>query len=143
MKKGFTLIELVMVLSVIAIMASIAVPSYFSMRQEGMYTKAQKEVSFLQAAVENYWQENNKLPENLTNDLINTKTKILTQKAYDPWKTDNTNYGYKVGKTEQGEEYYVIYTKGLADEVEYQISSNAILSKAGNIMVSNLPIISD
>ena len=68
MKKGFTLVEIVMVLSIISIMASIAIPTYFSMQQEGRFTKAQKEITLLQSAVENYWTSKQTLPQNIEKD---------------------------------------------------------------------------
>lgn len=141
--KGFTLIELVMVLSIISIMASIAVPSYISMKQEGMYTKAQKEVTLVQAAVENYWREHKELPANISTELLNTKIKILTTQALDPWKTDGNNYGYKTGKTDSGEDYYVISSKGLAKEIDFEVQGNVILNKNDSILISNLPVIKE
>lgn len=143
MKKGFTLIELVMVLSIISIMASMAIPSYLSMRQESMYIKAQKEVGILQAVVEDYWQKNAALPEDLDKDIFTVQNRILTTKVNDPWKTDGTNYGYKTGKTASGEDYYVIYSRALAEEIDFDIDSNVIVNKSKIILVSNLPVISE
>ena len=132
-----------MVLSIISIMATIALPSYFSMRQEGMLTKAQKEINLIQSAVENYLIEKEVLPSNIDTDIFRIKNSILSQQALDPWKTDGKNYGYQTGKTQDGADYYVIYSKGLADKIDYQLSGNMVISNKNNIMVSNLPIISD
>jgi prepilin-type N-terminal cleavage/methylation domain-containing protein len=143
MKKGFTLIELVMVLSVMAIITSVALPSFLSMRQEAMYTKAQKEVTFLQSSVEKYWTDNGKLPDNLQEGVLSGKTRILPQQAQDPWQTDGKNYGYSTGKTASGEAYYVIYTKGVAESVKYEVNGDSIVNKGGNVIVSNLPVLDE
>jgi prepilin-type N-terminal cleavage/methylation domain-containing protein len=143
MKKGFTLIELVMVLSVMAVITSVALPAFLSMRQEAMYTKAQKEVQFLQAAVENYKNENGQLPDSLQKSVREVKAAIFPQVAKDPWQTDGKNYGYSTGRTATGEEYYVIYTKGVAESIKYEVNGDSIINRGGNIIVSNLPVLDE
>jgi len=143
MKKGFTLIELVMVLSIMSIIAGIALPAYVSMRNEGNYTKAQKEVTFLQSSVEKYWVDNGKLPQTLDDGVLGNKINILPKEAQDPWKTSGKNYGYSTGKASTGEDFYVIYTKALSEKPGFEVSGNCIVNKNGNIMVSNLPVVDE
>lgn len=143
MKKGFTLIELIMVLSIMSIVASIALPAFFSMREEGNLTKAQKEVTFLQSAVERYRQEHGVLPATLVEGVSGCQAPVLPKLAQDPWKTDGKNYGYKIGELSSGEDYYVIYTKGAGDSVAYEVQGNSIYNKGGNIIASDLTIIDD
>jgi prepilin-type N-terminal cleavage/methylation domain-containing protein len=51
-KKGFTLVELVIVISVIAILVGIALPRLRGMLDEGNTAKGASELRALQAAVE-------------------------------------------------------------------------------------------
>jgi prepilin-type N-terminal cleavage/methylation domain-containing protein len=141
MKKGFTLIELVMVLSIMAIVSGIALPAYVSMRDEGNYTKAQKEMPMLQSSVEKYWMQNGALPKTLQDSVVSNK--LLAKQMQDPWKTDGKNYGYNTGKASTGEDFYVIYTKGLGDKAGYTVSGDRIVNSGKNIIVSNLPVVED
>ncbi len=143
MRKGFTLIELVMVLAIMAIVSGIALPAYVSMREEGNYTKAQKEVPMLQSSIEKYWATTGTLPRTLDEGLLGNKINVLPKQAQDPWKTDGKKYGYQTGKASTGEDYYVIYTKGIAEKIGYVVSGNHIINKSGNIIVSNLPVVEE
>ncbi len=142
MKKGFTLIELIMVLSIMSIIASMALPAYLGMREEGMYTKAQKEVTTLQAAVESYWLKNGTLPASLTDTIVNNQGRIVDKVAKDPFKTDGKNYGYVTGADNYGAPYYVIYSKGAAGG-SFTVSGDCVLNKTGTVVVSNLPVLDD
>ncbi len=59
MKKGFTLVELLIVIMVIAILIGIALPRFGGMRDEGNTTKAAAELRTLQAAVESRYMHTN------------------------------------------------------------------------------------
>ncbi|UCD15446.1 MAG: prepilin-type N-terminal cleavage/methylation domain-containing protein, partial [Candidatus Omnitrophota bacterium] len=51
---GFTLIELLIVIAVISILLSIALPRFRGMQEEGNIAKAKGELRTLQTAVESY-----------------------------------------------------------------------------------------
>ncbi len=55
MKKGFTILELVIVLSVLVILIGIAIPRMKGMQQAGQITQAKAELQTLQAAMESYY----------------------------------------------------------------------------------------
>jgi len=50
-KKGFTLIELVFVIVIIGILASIAIPKFWATRDDAIVTKGRSEVSTIRSAI--------------------------------------------------------------------------------------------
>jgi len=54
-KKAFTILELVIVLSVLVILIGIAIPRMKGMQQAGQITQIKAELQTLQAAVESYY----------------------------------------------------------------------------------------
>lgn len=65
-KKGFTLLELLVVLAILAILIAIAVPVYKNQKEKAAITAHNANVRVLETAVESYRQDNDgKLPGNL------------------------------------------------------------------------------
>lgn len=61
-KRGFTLVELMLVIAVIAILVAIAVPTAFNARKQARIAEALNEVNSIEAAVKAYYEEYGKLP---------------------------------------------------------------------------------
>ncbi|MDU5527002.1 MAG: prepilin-type N-terminal cleavage/methylation domain-containing protein [Finegoldia magna] len=65
-KKGFTLLELLVVLAILAILIAIAVPVYKGQKEKAAITAHNANVRVLETALESYRQDNDgKLPGNL------------------------------------------------------------------------------
>lgn len=58
-KKGFTLLELLVVLAILAILIAIAIPVYKNQKEKAAITAHNANVRVLETAVESYKQDNN------------------------------------------------------------------------------------
>lgn len=105
-RKGFTILELLIVIAVIAILVGIALPRFKGMQDEGNIAKAKGELRMLQTAVESYYMHNNNtLPAALSN-----LTTAVPQIAPSTLPTDPFGaaaYGYNKSGT-----WFVIYSTG-------------------------------
>ncbi|MBF0511428.1 MAG: type II secretion system protein [Candidatus Omnitrophica bacterium] len=63
MKKGFTIIELIIVLTVLIILIGIIVPRIGGMQQQGNMVKVKSELQTLQSAIESYYANETSNPK--------------------------------------------------------------------------------
>ena len=144
MKKGFTLIEMLIVMAVVSILIAIIIPSYRGMQNDAWIAKAEKECQTLQVAVESYYRHNNKFPTTLS-ELLAAKPAIITNALQDPWKTDATEggYGYIQGNITGFGDYYIIYSKsidGVIDVVAPTDPKLVLPAGSDDVVLSNLPV---
>lgn len=64
-KKGFTLLELLVVLAILAILIAIAVPVYKGQKEKAAITAHNANVRVLETAVESYRQDKGVIPESV------------------------------------------------------------------------------
>ena len=115
MRKGFTLVELLIVIMVIAILIGIALPRFGGMRDEGNTTKAAAELRTLQAAVESWYMHRNPHTYPVAGGswetilaATTTVPQILGSVLYDPFGASaTTQYRYALSGS-----YYVIWSLG-------------------------------
>lgn len=114
-KRGFTLIELVIVISVIAILVGIALPRLRGMIDEGNTAKAASELRALQAGVESYYIHHSKVyPADTSatawqSALTGASPKLIGAALNDPFVAAATQYHYD--KSANGL-YYIIWSVG-------------------------------
>ena len=134
-KKGFTIIELLIVITVIAILIGIALPRFRGIQEEGNIARAKGELRTLQTGVESYLMHQGKLPTALA-DLVKSDTKpnlVGSDTPKDPF-TSGSEYLYSVSGN-----YYIIYSVGpsgagapsVNDAGEVTADADAIYSSNG------------
>lgn len=145
-RKGFSLVELVIVMAVIALILSIAIPNFRAMQREGEYTKAEGDLDTLKVAVTSYWRHNSKAyPANIHTGLTGATPSVITKTMPDPWNTDSTNvtYGYAKGNDSTFGDWFYVYTKGPnADTTPSFNATNQRVEYTGSgRVISNAPIL--
>jgi general secretion pathway protein G len=70
--RGFTLIELMVVMVLIALLLTIAVPRYFSTIDSGRLSVQRQNISAIRDAIDKYYGDQGKYPETLQ-DLVDKK----------------------------------------------------------------------
>lgn len=128
-KKGFTIVELLIVIAIISILVGMALPRFKGLQDEGNVARAKGELRSLQTATESYYIHNNTYPTVIGNlNASGTVPNIIgSTLPYDPFgATATTNYGYAVNGS-----YYVIYSLGTGR------AGSATVTNAGAVTPSN------
>lgn len=140
--RGFTIIELLIVIVVISILIGIAIPRFRGMREEGNIAKSKGELRTLQAAVESYYIHNDAYPATssaaLETALAAAVPNIINNVPTDPFDTTSSDYVYVRGGT--NDKYYLIYSVGPGQNGSAIIKNDAIVETNGasTIYISNL-----
>ena len=141
MKKeaGFTLLELIVVISLIALLLGIALPRFRGMQDQGKVSKAKAELGTLRAAVESYYLHNDNTYPAVLTDLTTATPSIITSIPDDPFATAGTDYVYVLGGT--NDRFFIIYSIGPDGSGSALISgTNTVTETNGSscIYVSNM-----
>lgn len=115
-ERGFTLIELMIVMAVIAILVGIALPRFKGMKDEANVAKSNGELRALKTALESYYihQSPHAYPATTTTvcatNLLIAKPRLIEVELYDPFgATSTTEYNYS--RSANGK-YYVVFSAG-------------------------------
>lgn len=81
--SGFTLVELILVVAIIGVLSSIALPAYQDHQEKARVYGAVTDISSMSAIIEAYWQDAREYPDSLADVGLATKL--------DPW---NRPYRY-------------------------------------------------
>ena len=118
MRRGFTLIEMMIVIAVMAILIGISLPHFKGMQDEGNSAKAAGELRTLVIAIESYYIHNdNEYPSQRTgtpsanwqSDLTGATPTIVKIVLNDPFGSGQ--YSYVTSGT-SGSQYYVVFSIG-------------------------------
>ncbi|MEG3007608.1 MAG: prepilin-type N-terminal cleavage/methylation domain-containing protein [Oscillospiraceae bacterium] len=106
-KKGFTLVELMVVVAIIGILTAIAIPVYNSVTSKADQRTCDANVRILKAAVENYHVDNGKYPEK-PEDLD-----TYIEGKYASVKCPSTKAAYTYTKPDDGKtDFKIVCTAG-------------------------------
>ena len=119
--KGFTIIEMLIVIAIIAVLVGIALPRLRGMQMEGDYAKASGELRTLQAAVESYYIHHSRAYPSQTTTVSSTWQAVITPTTVvpniiaallaDPFNATGEPYRYATSAGTSSE-YYVIFSVG-------------------------------
>ena len=136
MRKGFTLTEIMVVIVVIAIVASIAIPNFSRISLNNKIAKSKAGLSTLQVAVENYYLFNQRSYPETLGQLTTTNSSVLKAVPTDPFS--DTAYGYH--RSSNGKNY-VIFSVGPEGNGSASVSDAEVLTEVNGsscIYVSNV-----
>jgi len=131
--RGFTLVELLVVISVIAILLGIIIPRFKGMQEEANRSKAKSELKTLQVAVESWYMHQSPQaypPTSATpcvSSLNSASPLMVASPLYDPFAAPGTEYNYAVSSPSGA--YYAIWSVGPTGHTGITgISDNGVLS---------------
>lgn len=113
--RGFTIVELLVVISVIAILLGIIIPRFKGMQEEGNRTKAKAELKTLQTAIESWHIHQTPQAYPATSatpcaTYFNTASPlIVSAPLYDPFAAPSTEYNLALSPAGA---YYVMWSVG-------------------------------
>ncbi len=124
-RKGFTILELLIVVAVIGILVGIALPRFKGMQDEGNIARAKGELRTLQTAIESYIiHNNNTAPAALTNLTSAIPSIVAAPLPTDPF--GGASYGYIRNGT-----YFVVWSIGP------RLNGSAAINPAGIVTQTN------
>lgn len=122
-RKGFTILELMIVIAVIGILVGIALPRFKGMQDEGNIARAKGELRTLQTAVESYViHHNNTTPVALANLTAAIPSIVGTILPLDPF--GGASYGYARNAT-----YFVVWSIGPSLNGAAAISATGVVTQ--------------
>jgi general secretion pathway protein G len=80
-KRGFTMVELLVVIIIIAVLVAIALPKYFAAIYAGRVRACQSNFKIVNTAVQAYFAQNKEWPDELSDMLPNTADFAFTTPA--------------------------------------------------------------
>ena len=142
MKKGFTILELLVVISVLVILIGIAIPRFKGMQDAARVAQVKGELQTMQVAVESYYI--NVTPKaypassaTVGSSVLSTATPqiITSTPPYDPFAAANVEYNYRLAADSK---YYVIASVGVSGTGSTSIVNGGTVTLGGSgICVGN------
>ena len=138
-EKGFSMIEMMVVLIIIAVLIAGGIKFYLGYIENSRVTKAKAQISTMQAALDAYYAEKGQYPADddgllnagitATDESTDESTDGITIKAEDPWAE---NYKYDVSDDNTK---YVVYT----GKNDVQGQSDTYVAGSGTSGKSSVP----
>ncbi len=105
-EAGFTLLELIVVMSIIAILATLAVPSFKGAIRSAREAVLKEDLHVMRAAIDSYTMDKQKAPQSLDDLVQSGYLKSIPEDpmthATDTWVTDTSDALYSLDQTEAG-----------------------------------------
>ena len=110
LRAGFTLIEMMIVIVVIAILIGVLLPQFRGTQDEAAIQRSRSELRTIATALESYYIHNNNSFPSALSSLTTVIPRIISTIPDDPFRTGSTDYTYA---TSSNGSYYVVYSYGV------------------------------
>ena len=104
--SGFTLVELIVVLSIIGILLMLAIPRYATSIKNAKEAVLREDLHVIRAAIDSYTMDKQKAPQSLEDLVQDGYLKVVPQdpmtQSKDTWTTDTSDAMYSLDQTEPG-----------------------------------------
>jgi general secretion pathway protein G len=142
-QKGFTLVEMLLVLAIIGILMFILLPSVVGVTRDAKEKQAKADLRLIQAALGEYYIKNNDFPPTGAGYevyLLALRPRIIEKDPVDPFHPTGLQYGYDYLPTSLPGEIptYVVWSVGFSQREEAEVNaSDEIMATADCIYVTN------
>jgi general secretion pathway protein G len=103
---GFTMVELMIVMAIIAILATLAIPSYVTAIKHAREAVLKEDLHVLRAAIDSYTMDKQKAPQSLDDLVQEGYLKVIPEDpmthSKDTWVTETSDAMYSLDQTEPG-----------------------------------------
>ncbi len=105
-QSGFTLIELIIVMSIIGILATLAIPSFIVAVRHAREAVLKEDLQTMRSAIDSYTMDKQKAPQSLDDLVQDGYLKSVPEDpmthSKDTWVTDSSDAMYSLDETEPG-----------------------------------------
>ena len=105
-ESGFTMVELMIVMAIIAILATLAIPSYVTAIKHAREAVLKEDLHVLRAAIDSYTMDKQKAPQSLDDLVQEGYLKVIPEDpmthSKDTWVTETSDAMYSLDQTEPG-----------------------------------------
>src|ERR1017187_5677843 len=103
---GFTLVELMIVMAIIGVLATLAIPSFVGALKQAREAVLKEDLHVLRTAIDSYTADKQKAPQSLEDLITDGYLKSVPEDPFtqskDTWVTDSNGALYSVDQTESG-----------------------------------------